>query len=689
MLRLTRIFLVIVISILIRDLSYSQWQYYDSPEVGETIDLFADGNRVYVLATGGLFFTDNLDSLIEIPIPNGAFNPKKVFAGGDLIYLLVNKGHYATPILFRSDNMGQSWEDVTNLVNINSAFNMIFKGDTIMMPYLGWQSCMVSENGGNSFYEIAGHFSLDGFFVGSTVYSGGLTSSSDLGKTWTWHYSPPIGNYLPRITLLQDKIFLMLQSYLDSIYFISSPDLGQTWDTLGSPFYFNSDIPHFAVMDSTIIVYDSGTENDFIITNNLGTTWDTVENENGIYKLISTEQAIYGVNKNFLFTKVYNNEFTVLKKGFKAASISQITQLGSSIWVGANEKYFEKSSASANWENIVCEYLASTGSENLLMVKNEYPRYSHDGGEEYKIIPYQEFGPFYPEFRVVSAANSIMFLSDGYYNYYSSDLGVNWSHFFLTGGTDPQLKNMDFSGGKHLAAVYPFGSFGYIYESDNGHQWTKVFKGFELNYYNHTSTYPSLLHLHQDHLFVFVNSTLWHLPPGHGQWEKIPIPANNPDTEYIKAITLESFGELLIAGVHGYGVYISEDVGKTWNKADEGLENLKILSSTIINDTIYLGMEGGIWRRPLSEYGSTGSHTGSVTGLTIFPNPVSNELIIKSEVGLFEGDITIVITDLIGNPVVSKKENKLSRTINVQDLPAGFYLISINNGTYVQKFVKL
>lgn len=68
---------------------------------------------------------------------------------------------------------------------------------------------------------------------------------------------------------------------------------------------------------------------------------------------------------------------------------------------------------------------------------------------------------------------------------------------------------------------------------------------------------------------------------------------------------------------------------------------------------------------------------------TISPNPAQNEISIQVS------DIitSLSIYDLVGHVLYSRTCNSQKETINIEDIPAGMYLIKIN-GTDVRKFVK-
>ncbi len=83
----------------------------------------------------------------------------------------------------------------------------------------------------------------------------------------------------------------------------------------------------------------------------------------------------------------------------------------------------------------------------------------------------------------------------------------------------------------------------------------------------------------------------------------------------------------------------------------------------------------------------TKSHDPSIT---IFPNPVINNLSISISPGLSKGASKIsqiTITNLLGQTLLTRIYNSEQVEVNVVDLPAGVYLVKINSSE-IRKFVK-
>lgn len=90
---------------------------------------------------------------------------------------------------------------------------------------------------------------------------------------------------------------------------------------------------------------------------------------------------------------------------------------------------------------------------------------------------------------------------------------------------------------------------------------------------------------------------------------------------------------------------------------------------------------------------STFNTIESIQGLTIFPNPASNELNLKIGTEFLGKDITINVMDQMGRVVLSRNINELQtqqEQINVSNLPGGMYILSLmaeGQSAQIQKFI--
>src|SRR5206468_4673383 len=97
-----------------------------------------------------------------------------------------------------------------------------------------------------------------------------------------------------------------------------------------------------------------------------------------------------------------------------------------------------------------------------------------------------------------------------------------------------------------------------------------------------------------------------------------------------RILMLATHGSVIFASTYD-GIFFSHKVNE-WIDANDSLpQGTRVYTSYIDRDTIYIGTDNGIWRRPLSDFGinSVGINKSSEQNLSNFPNPFSQSTSIK------------------------------------------------------------
>ena len=180
--------------------------------------------------------------------------------------------------------------------------------------------------------------------------------------------------------------------------------------------------------------------------------------------------------------------------------------------------------------------------------------------------------------------------------------------------------------------------------------------------------------------FTTNNGTSWHKSSG--------LPANSVVTCFT------GNDRFVIAGTYG-SVYASSDNGVNWVKINEGLDSIiSFYSLTSLGDFFYGGTGAGITTMNTVlkfDYNALSHFVDDNTEeWLLYPNPVSEELIIKMPVSSSER-ITVSVFDLTGKLLLSKVfDNYADIRINTFSMNQGLYIIEIQyeEVTRRQKFVK-
>ena len=622
--------------------SFAQWQYLGSPETGRPINFDADGDSIYVLTPSGIFYSgDHAQSWHQIPTPREVVFPIEVLAENGVLYLSASDQYYYNrSILLRSDDFGETWVDIGSFSGENEVFiTLLAHGDTLLVVSFG--SLALSYNKGTT-YEVSQSpvnpekvFHFNDRIMG--VDNGALLESPDFGLSWdTLYYT--MYNHLSDVSLIDGHLWKAENINFDEHIDISrSEDGGQTWIPV-----FNNDAsgivtPVIVGGDGKLFITDRYSSEQIYFSDNGGLDWLLKVLDNSSSKFFYHPEVLLTGSSSRMY-KSYDDgdSFSSTHEGFKAASVNGFARHGEGIWINANGSAFKKSGSDWNMVQEVTT-VRSTRDGHFLGFKDGQLKRSADGGANWVNIPESAFGfPFYTV-RQFIVAGDIMYVMSSLDAWHSTDNGISWGEPF------DSRYIVDFNE-KYVSSSFFFGN---IFISDDGVNWQDITFNLETG-----SIYDvKELHHHHETVFAHIFSGLYRLPAFQKSWEKIEGPMLNvPDTTYIPDIvTMESHNDILIAGLNGFGVHISGDNGNTWQAANEGLEDLQVLSSTIIEGEIYIGVEGGVWKRPLSELIiSDVAEPNDKINFSVKPVPSSGFIQVDFESPGISGEINLSLIDVNG-----------------------------------------
>jgi photosystem II stability/assembly factor-like uncharacterized protein len=142
--------------------------------------------------------------------------------------------------------------------------------------------------------------------------------------------------------------------------------------------------------------------------------------------------------------------------------------------------------------------------------------------------------------------------------------------------------------------------------------------------------------------------------------------------------------DTLFAGTSGgSGIYKSANNGAKWSSWNSGLTYTSIYSLAVSGNNIFAGTYGdGAWKRSTSQSDGIEEINDKNNNITVFPNPVTNNLQIQTVVPI----INIEVTDITGRLLCTTS----AKNINCSNYASGVYFIraTTNKGVVVKKFVK-
>ncbi|HZV71299.1 MAG TPA: T9SS type A sorting domain-containing protein [Saprospiraceae bacterium] len=657
---------------------FSQWQFLGCPDIGAPVDMDAEGDTILVCARSGVFFSDDQAmSWTQINMPDSAIFPYEINVENGHLYLIASTEDffYSKSLIFRSDDMGENWKDITSILKYHSYFSSYVIQEDTLSIFAG-DSVFISYDKGDSYQVDRAEINAEPFIhqnILMSILGNSLYKSQDHGITWDSVYTNEENISLADVSSIDNQLWKTDRISFDDIQVSKSSDHGLTWTIVFNTTGMSSGLhsPIILGQAGKIFLADQSTSDKVYFSGDNGLNWqqkNIPENSNGAF--FTKDLLLYLYQKGIYVSSDYGDSFSLANKGFKAASVNGITWNGHDLFINANYSMFKKS-VSGQWNELLNAYsMVSTLDGHMLGYIDSAPKRSNNGGNTWVTIPPFAFGyPFYPSFSKLICAGNLMYAISTTESWYSSDYGVTWVS--VTGALG--LERIELHE-KYIASTF----IDHVLISDNGIDWQDI--RYDLD--SPLSSFITAVQYHQG--FVFANNPngLHRLSPSATSWEHLPGPVSvSPVVNFPVFInTFKSYSNLLIAGTHGYGVYISDDNGDTWTDANNGLEDRQVLSSIIIDTDIYIGTQGGIWKRPLSELTlSVTSDPERKLSISVSPNPVKDFLNITiNDIGV-TNEIYLSLHDSKGTLIKSQNANSpFNIRMNIRDIPSGIYFLQAN-----------
>jgi photosystem II stability/assembly factor-like uncharacterized protein len=266
--------------------------------------------------------------------------------------------------------------------------------------------------------------------------------------------------------------------------------------------------------------------------------------------------------------------------------------------------------------------------------------------------------------------------------YRTTDNGTNWtllSNGFNGTATQHTIHYISSGNGKLYAST----DYGIYVSSNNGDNWSALTAaawpsssgratGAGVSAVNGSTIYAKTLAYPTSELFVTTDAGT--------SWKK----ANT--TELTHAICLQ--GSCVIIGSDS-GVFSSTDNGTTWinQRSSDFIAGKKTVYSLVSDGTnIYAGTYSDLWKRPISEFTSTGIpnlNVGTMENLNVFPNPSTGMINIEWN---NNSPAKMQILNVLGK-VITEEQITSKTTINLTT--QGIYFVKIIDGTnlYIKEFI--
>jgi len=159
------------------------------------------------------------------------------------------------------------------------------------------------------------------------------------------------------------------------------------------------------------------------------------------------------------------------------------------------------------------------------------------------------------------------------------------------------------------------------------------------------------------------------------------------NTPWVNSLALN--GNNLFAGTNGNGVYVSNDNGTSWTQRNEGLGNVTVWSLGILNNYIFAGVFGGVYRRPLGELTSIQQISNLPKQFSLsqnYPNPFNPTTKIKFATPK-SSFVRLVVYDAVGRELATMVNEQLNAGTyeaewSVDKFSNGIYYYKLTSGNY-------
>jgi hypothetical protein len=477
-------------------------------------------------------------------------------------------------------------------------------------------------------------------------------------------------------------------SYFEMWYSIySSMDEGNTWE-------YKSKVGAFHFAEPTIM----GEQGHLFFAANKYKTdellYSTDQGENWIvpddlpelsYEYTDGMLFCLGINKPTISID-YGQTFQNYTLGFTAAMVTKAVPGVGLLYANTKDELYIKNT-SQQWSLIPnSKSIAYLDDDHLVGYINNVPRRSSDGGITWEAIPAFAFGlANLPGLNgEVFGIGNVFVWSSYYSHWYSLDFGITWQAFEFSGGPSV-IHTMAHEQGRYIIHNNEFQTF----SSTNLVDWVNIY-----NNADGYSVFPETVACQNGYVIQTIGPFLGRLPPNDNEWEiLIPLVEGINNDLHLQIFSfMESVGNVLIGGISGRGVFISYDLGINWHTVNEGLDDFHTRSLVIAKDTFYLGVDGGVWTRPISDVLETIiKEPRKKLSFTASPIPTKDYIMVTIRESVTDGEVILSLYDTKGALVKTKTSVSPENTrMDIQDLPSGIYLLQArtSEGTGVVKVVK-
>ncbi len=573
-----------------------------SPDNGDV--LYAASNNIYKSTNGGQSWTTTLPLIDNMGNNYTSYVVQLVINQG-VLYALVNKGSFI--FIFESTDQGQHWSQLNTSELPNSSYPYLVT--TQQALYVSTDEGIYLSKDGVNWNALSQDNNIGGNFIvqGKTIYSGGnlgVTKSVDGGNSWETMNNFPNG-VMPQVSTLLNvngTIYVGTSSnnydddnniHNDAVF--KSTDGGQTWSDAGYGLdkcpIINFAVQGNAIYALTLPFYISPSDNcmgGIYKTIDGGNSWNPVNTGLTYYNvnnIAASNSTLYAAtNGGVLASNNGGNNWQSINEGIKNNSVTSLLSLqNGTVYAGTlNGGIFKSTDDGITWTDLNKGITTANTNNNgvsSIVADDQGNIYALDGVTIYKlaknsenwtiISPPQNLGvQILPTSILISGTALYAESMDGIYR--TLDSGLDWE----------LLSNYAINNPYVMALLDSTNSLYYILNPST--IWSMPANGANEGS-SMNGNLPLLININKivtvnnlpySLLYVATNQGIY-INKGGNNWTAL----NNPLPAYENITSLYSNGHILIIGSADDGIYLSEDGGKSWLSANDGIDQKDSISN--------------------------------------------------------------------------------------------------------------
>ncbi len=579
----------------------NSWTEVNLPDKWRIVAMAIHKGELVAVVYGNFYKSPDGNNWTKLAAPDAFM--KDIISDGNNLYIASEYG------IFKSDDDGNTWHSINNTTTSNG-INSIAKFDTILYAGGPNGAFFKSADEGQNWNEIkiATDYNIEQIFlINSTIYiniSESILKSNDGGESWE------------NITASNSSIFSTLPAHIDgnSIfvnsygYIFRSDDDGATWVFGGSiaPRY---SVKAMYANENTLFL---GLLGGGVMTN-------------------SRELDLEWRNKN---------------KGLALNEIFEIKTFNNSIFVGTEQSFVKSSNDNGlTWNQEKDRYNFSGGDARSMTILDDYIFIGQGGGGVHrrKLSDNQwETVNEHLPYRIIndlSSNDAYLFAGiEDHGVYRSSDYGNTWEK--KDEGITSNIRSIYNHDSLTLVGTWN----GIFLSDDNGESWSDI-----------SNDIPD----RSTERMIIFDTTLFVATQNGGLQKTSDFGGNWQLTLDESVSSISSYNNYIFAGCLGSKLYMSDDLGESWNEISNGQFSSAVLKAIAFADGyIFVGMRlygDGLWKRALHELMPATLSFKTVKGGYTFRN--GDTLFIESDQQLKNVDGSDISSGTLAD-IISIKDNE-------------------------------